>query len=145
MFGATFSYNVSMSETEDFLSEANVAILATVDSRARAHATPVWYLFEDGEIIINTGLNSQKHRNVEAHPDISLVIDRRTLPYYAVTARGRATIGPQMSEADRLRLAVRYLGEDIGRRYVEATAGEAAITIRLRPEKLIVFDARQRL
>ena len=134
-----------MTETEDFLAQPNVAILATVDSRNRAHGTPVWYLYEGGEIIINTGRGSQKHRNIEAHPDISLVIDRRTLPYYALTLRGRATIGPQMSEADCLRLAVRYLGEDIGRRYVEATAGEDAITIRLRPEKTIVFDARSRL
>ncbi len=132
-----------MSEKRDaFLKEANVAVLATVDAKGRAHAAPVWYLYDDGAFVISTGRGSQKHRNVEANPEISLVVDRRTLPYYAVTARGRAEIGQPLSNADRLRLAARYLGEDIARRYIEMTAGEDAITIRLHPRRFLEFDGR---
>lgn len=134
-----------MSEAEDFLKEANVAVLATVDAKGRAHATPIWYLYQDGTLVINTGRNSQKHRNVAANPEITVVVDRRTLPYFAVSARGRAEICPAMTEPERLELAVRYLGEELGRRYAEATSGEDAITIRLKPRRLIVFDARRRL
>ena len=134
-----------MSEMEDFLAQANVAVLASVDTKGRAHAAPVWYLYDDGVFVISTGRGSQKHKNVEANPEVTLVIDRREGLYYAVMARGRAEIGPAFSEEQRLRLATRYLGEEIGRAYVERTAGEDSISVRLRPRKQIVFDARARL
>ena len=38
-------------------------------------------------------------------------------------------IGPPLSDEQRLEMAVRYLGEDLGRRYVERTAGSDSITI----------------
>lgn len=126
----------------DFLREANVAILATVDGRGRPHAAPVWYLYENGEILVSTGRGSQKHRNIAGNAEVTVVVDRRTLPYYAVMAQGRAEIGQPLSPEDRMRLAVRYLGEDLGRRYVERTSGEDAVTIRLRPRKLIEFQGR---
>jgi PPOX class probable F420-dependent enzyme len=129
-------------EQRSFLSEANVAILATVDGRNRAHAAPVWYLYDDGEIVISTGRGSQKHKNIAANPEVTVVIDRRTLPYFALMVQGSAELGPALGESDRLRLATRYLGEEIGRRYVEFTSGEDAVTIRLRPRKIIEFNGR---
>ena len=56
--------------------------------------------------------------------------------------QGDAEIGPPLGDADRLRLAVRYLDEDLGRRYVERTTSEDAVTIRLRPRKVIEFNGR---
>src|SRR5437870_164729 len=102
---------------EVFLRESDVAVLATVDRRGRAHAAPIWYLYEDGEFVMSTGRGSQKHRNIEANPDVTLVIDRRSLPYYYLSARGGAEVGralekqhrridaPEMRVADALRLA----------------------------------------
>ena len=127
---------------DQFLSEANVAVLATVDRRGRAHAAPIWYLYDDATFIISTGRGSQKHRNVEANPNISLVIDKRVVPYYAVMASGQAEIGKPLTADERLRLAVRYLGEDIGPRYIERTSGEDSLTIRLKPTKLIEYNGR---
>jgi PPOX class probable F420-dependent enzyme len=129
-------------DQQSFLAEANVAVLASVGRSGGALAAPVWYLSEDGEIVISTGRGSQKHKNVAANPEITVVIDRRTLPYFALMAQGAAEIGPPLEEAARLRLATRYLGEEIGRRYVEFTSGEDAVTIRLRPRKVIEFNGR---
>ena len=128
-----------MSEQEEFLHEANVAVLATVGPGGGAHAAPIWYLYEDGVFIMGTGRGSQKHRNIERQPDVTLVVDRRTLPYYAATARGRAEIGPPLSEEERRRLAVRYLGEELAKAYLARTAGGDSVSIRLRPRKIIEF------
>ncbi len=133
---------MSEMEREELLKEPNVAVLATVGSGDRAHAAPIWYLYEDGEFIMSTGRGSQKHRNVEAHPDVTLVVDRRTLPYYAVMAQGRAEIGPRLADEDRLRMAVRYLGEELAKAYIARVSGEDSVTIRLRPRKLIEFSGR---
>jgi PPOX class probable F420-dependent enzyme len=131
-----------MSEMEDFLSGPNVAVLATVDPKGRAHAAPIWYLYEDGVFVISTGRGSQKHRNVEVNPEVTLVIDRREVPYFAAMARGRVEIGPGFSDEERLRLATRYLGERLARRYVESNPNEDSITIRLKPRRLIEFNGR---
>ena len=128
---------MSEQEREEFLKEANVAVLATVGGGGRAHAAPIWYLYEDGVFIMSTGRGSQKHRNVEAQPEITLVVDRRSLPYYAVMAQGRAEIGPRLADEERRRMAVRYLGEELARAYLERVSGEDSVTIRLRPRKLI--------
>jgi PPOX class probable F420-dependent enzyme len=128
--------------TEEFLAEANVAILATVDGKGRPHAAPIWYLYEDGALLMSTGRGSQKHRNVEANPEVTVVVDRRTLPYFAVMLSGAAEPGPPLNDEKRLEMAVRYLGPERAKRYVEMTKGNDSITIRLRPRKTVVFEGR---
>ena len=81
-----------MPDIDEFLHEANIAILSTVDKKGRHHALPIWYLYEDETFILSTGRGAQKHKNVEGNPEISLTMDKRTLPYYAVMVRGSAEI-----------------------------------------------------
>ncbi|MGH8246548.1 MAG: pyridoxamine 5'-phosphate oxidase family protein [Gammaproteobacteria bacterium] len=129
-------------EREAFLAESNVGVLATVDRRGLAHAAPIWYLYEDGVFLMATGRGSQKHRNIETHQDVTLVIDRRSLPYFAVMAPGKAEIGPPLSPEDRRRIASRYLNEEQTNRYLERMARQESVSIRLKPRKLIEFSGR---
>jgi len=132
---------MSEAEREEFLKQPNVAVLATVGP-AGAHAVPIWYLYEHGVFLMSTGRGSQKHRDLERNPNVTLVIDRRTLPYYAVMARGMAEVGPQLSDEERLRMYVRYLGEEMGRGYVARGSAEDSVSIRLTPRKLIEYHGR---
>jgi len=132
---------VSEAEREEFLKQANIAILATVGP-AGAHAAPIWYLYEDGVFLMSTGRGSQKHRDLERNPNVTLVVDRRTLPYYAVMVRGRAEIGPQLPDEERLRMYVRYIGEEMGRGYVSRGSGEDSVSIRLTPRRFIEYHGR---
>lgn len=133
---------MAQEDPEAFLAGSNVAVLATVDRRGRAHAAPIWYLYDDGVFIMSTGRGSQKHRNVEANPEVTLVVDRRTLPYYAVMAKGRIEIGLPLTGDERLRLVRRYLDEEQTRRYMERMSGQDSVSLRLKPRKLIEFTGR---
>jgi len=133
---------VTAEERDAFLAESNVAVLATVERRGRAHAAPIWYLYDDGVFVMSTGRGSQKHRNIEANPEVTLVVDQRTLPYYAVMARGAIEIAPSLSNDDRVRLVRRYLNEEQARRYMERTSGEDSVSLRLKPRKFIEFSGR---
>ena len=126
-------------DKETFLSEPNVAILATTGPGKRAHAVPVWYLYEEGRFIMSAGASSQKVRNIERQGEASLVVDRRDVPYYAVMVRGATEIGGPISEELRLRLAVRYLGDDMGRAYAAQRTGSDSVTIYLQPVSVIEY------
>ena len=126
-------------ERDRFLSEPHVAILATTGPGKRAHAVPVWYLYEEGRFIMSAGAGSQKVRNIERQGQATLVVDQREVPYYAVMVRGTAQIGPPISEELRLRLAVRYLGEELGRAYVARGTANDSVTIYLQPVNVIEY------
>jgi PPOX class probable F420-dependent enzyme len=134
--------------TEDqvrLLEQPHVAILATADSSGRPHAAPIWYLFEEGEIIMSTGRDSKKARNIAVNPQVVLVVDEKQPPYYAVMVHGRATIGDPLDAERRSRMAVRYLGEELAQKYLESTSdGDASITLRLLPESVVQYTGRAR-
>jgi PPOX class probable F420-dependent enzyme len=124
---------------EAFLQQAHLAVLATHGPGRRLHVMPVWYIYENGLFIILTGRGSQKHRNIERHQDVTLVIDRRHLPYYAVMVQGTATIGPTPSPELRHRMAVRYLGEERGTAYTARRLDADSVTIQVRPDKFVEY------
>lgn len=129
-------------QAKAFLSEAQVAVLATVDRQGRPHAMPIWYLYEDGVIIMSAGRGSQKHRNLERNPSATLVLDQRETPYYALMVRGTAEIGLPLSPEEHRRLSSRYLGEEAGARWAERTVDHDAISIRLTPEEWFEFHGQ---
>ena len=128
---------------EEFLKQPHIAVIATVDPRGQPHATPVWYLYQDGAFIIGIERGSRKHRYLEANPRVTVLVDRREPPYRFVMAQGRAEVVPSLSEELRFGLAVHYMGEEEGRRYFEETADIDFVTIRLRPLRFIEKDESQ--
>lgn len=129
-------------QAEVFLHEPQVAVLATVDRQGRPHAMPIWYLYEDGVVVMSAERGSQKQRNIERNPSATLVLDQRETPYYALMVRGTAAIGPPLAPEQHQRLAIRYLGEEAGRRYAERTIGHDTISIRLTPEDWFEFHGQ---
>lgn len=130
-------------DRERFLMEPNIAVLATQGADGQPHAAPVWYLYEDGEFMVATDKGGQKHKDVERSPKVTLVVDRRELPYHAVMVRGSAEVAPPLDDEQRLRLAIRYLGEELGRQYASQGAGDV-VTLRIRSAKFIEYKSPAR-
>jgi len=125
-------------DREKLLSDANIAILATVDNRNRPHGMPIWYMYQDGKFIMSAGKTSQKVRNVQRMGNATLVIDRREPPYHAVMIRGRAEIGPRPDDDWLFQLAIRYLGLERGEKYFQGL-GDDIVTITLHSDDVIEY------
>lgn len=99
-------------EVRKFLEEAHVAILATVSSKGRPQATPVWFMVEGDDLLVNTSRGRVKLRNLERHPYAALtVVDPRNA-YRWVQIQGKVARFDAASGArDIDRLSQRYLGK----------------------------------
>ena len=66
---------------ERFLTEgAKIAVLSTVDRRGHPRSAPVWYEWRDGALLILTGRDSLKWRNLLRAPRAAVCIDEREPP-----------------------------------------------------------------
>ena len=121
-------------ERETFVSAPNTAVLATVDSRGRAHAVPVWYLYEDGTFMVLTDRGSQKHKNALRAGRATLCIDDRR-SFKAITAEGLVEIQDPVAYETRLRLHTHYRGEEGGLKATANGAHERMVALVIRPER----------
>ncbi|HYM16032.1 MAG TPA: PPOX class F420-dependent oxidoreductase [Dehalococcoidia bacterium] len=119
-----------------FVQKPRIARLATTRPDGAPHIAPVWFRYEDGEFLVLTDRGSQKHCNVLADARAVLCIDDERPPYHTVLVRGRARIEDEPGPAWRLALAVHYLGEDGGLRYIEQSGNTDGVLLRIVPESI---------
>lgn len=123
-----------------FVAKPRIATLATVRADGSPHITPVWFRYEDGAFLVSIDRGSVKHRNVERDPRVELCIDdRERPPYHTVIVRGRARVEDAPSLEWRLALAVHYLGEEMGRRYIATRDNPHAVLLRITPDAITAW------
>jgi len=133
-------------EREAFLAETRVGIVSIPEAGRGPLAVPVWYTYEPGGAVrFVTGGESRKARLLRAAGRLSLCVQTETAPYRYVTVEGPATIGRPDFERDVRRTALRYLGEQMGETYLQATAGEreGAVLVTVRPQRWLSVDYRK--
>lgn len=118
---------------KQFVEQARIGRLVTIGPDSAPHVAPIWYVYDDGAFLILTDKTSLKVKNIKRDPRVVLCIDDEQPPYHYVIARGEASLHPALGADWRLALAVRYLGDQAGRRYVESTPATNEILIRLVP------------
>ena len=130
---------MTVAERESFLAAVHVGVLAVDEPGHGPHALPVWYLYEDGEVIIGIDGSSRKAALLRAAGRASLTVQTETAPYQYVSVEGPLVLEP--ATHDELALATRYLGAELGPWYVEHNPRtEDSLTVRVRPERWRTFD-----
>ena len=90
---------------------------------------------------MSLGADGVKTRLLAASGRATLCAQREDLPYAFVSVDGPVRIDAG-EEEERARLATRYLGE-LAPTYLEATASEQTVTVRLTPERWRTQDYAQ--
>ena len=100
---------MTVAERESFLAAVHVGVLAVDEPGRGPHALPVWYLYDDGEVLIGIDGSSRKAALLRAAGRASLTVQTETAPYQYVSVEGPVVLEPAMH--DELALATRYLGD----------------------------------
>jgi PPOX class probable F420-dependent enzyme len=134
--------SMTRAEREAFLKGVHVAVVAIPRPDAAPLTAPVWYRYENhGELWFSIAAGSQKDRALAVGLPITLVVQNETLPYAYVSVEGRvAEIRPTNDRRESLRMAERYLGAELGARYVEANSAEGSLRISIEPTRWLTVD-----
>ena len=137
------SLAMTRAERETFLADVHVGVLAVAEPGHGPLAVPIWYGYRPGgELWVVTGRDSRKGRLLAASPRVSLCVQTESPPYKYASVEGPVVfVGPSDRQRDVRPLAHRYLGRELGDRYLEATAGEEeSVVVRVRPERWLTVD-----
>lgn len=130
-------------ERRRFLDDKRVGVLSVAADNGRPPASvPIWYDYtSDGHIRINTGAGSRKARLIEQAGAVTLVVQREEPPYQYVVVEGTVvdTATPAPLEV-RQAIAVRYLGEEGGRAFVDGMGDSPSTLFTVRPDRWITAD-----
>jgi len=135
--------DVSMTpqEIESFLSEKNLARIATVRPNGAPHVTPVWYIWENNELLIPIIRGSVKESNIRQNSKVAATIDSDTSPHRAVIVEGTARIEGELRGEIEMRFYRRYLKPEDVERYLEFVhATSETLLIRVHPKRITSWD-----
>jgi PPOX class probable F420-dependent enzyme len=108
---------------EAFLNEKRFASLATINPDGSPHQTVMWYLLQDGKIMMNTARGRKKDLNMVRDPRVSICVEDG---YRFVTIAGTVELieDQPRAQADIYALAVRYYGQERADQMVQESFGK---------------------
>ena len=135
-------------ETESLLREAKIARFCTLNKDGTIHAAPVWYKYENGQIVLATPVGSRKARNIRRNGNVTILVDiseggvqpRCALIY------GKAEMQPWSEDriGEGVSLLEKYMPRDNAEPYAR---GLFKLTrwniVTVRPEHITSFDSNK--
>jgi PPOX class probable F420-dependent enzyme len=127
-------------ERERFVADVRIGVLAVANADGAPIQAPIWYRYEPGsELLFHTGRDSAKYAALIAAGRASVCVQREEYPYAYVTIDGPVAIDDAATD-ERTEIAVRYLGDELGHRYVSSTDGAQMVAVRITPERWLTAD-----
>jgi nitroimidazol reductase NimA-like FMN-containing flavoprotein (pyridoxamine 5'-phosphate oxidase superfamily) len=136
-------------ERQAFLAEAHIGVLSVADDNGRPPLTvPVWYAYQPGgNLTFFTGTEgrvARKSRLIERAGQLSLLVQRDTMPYRYVTIEGTVVQIDRPPAAEQvLAIVRRYLPEDYAQGFVKAELDNPSphfVLFTVRPDRWLSTD-----
>jgi nitroimidazol reductase NimA-like FMN-containing flavoprotein (pyridoxamine 5'-phosphate oxidase superfamily) len=129
-------------EREAFLADLHVGVIGIAAPGRGPVVVPIWYSYQPGEEIkLLTNKDSQKTRLLQEAGRFSLCVQNEAPPYQYVSVEGRIL---SIEEANHYRdlkpIAVRYLGQEGGEKYVQDTINDQELLVKMIPERWSTAD-----
>jgi PPOX class probable F420-dependent enzyme len=133
----------SEAERQEFLAAKHVGVLSVAAEDGRPPSSvPIWYGYAPGgNILVNTGSSSRKAKLIERAGAVTLVVQLEEPPYQYVVVEGTVVETTTPTPLDvREAIAIRYLGEEGGRAFVQGMDSQQTVLFTIRPDRWITAD-----
>ena len=129
-------------EREAFLADVHVAVVGISEENRGPLTVPVWYWYEPGgDVWFETQPDSRKGKLLHIGKRISLCVQDESPPYAYVSVEGPIIeIADEDRELHEIPMAIRYMGEQAGRKYIASLAPSEWKRYIMRPERWMTLD-----
>lgn len=112
--------------------------LSTVRADGSPHVAPVWFLLDGDEVVLNTGKETVKGRNLARDGRVALCVDDDRPPFHFVVLNGRARLSEDLDEVRHwaTRIAARYMGEDRAEEFGARNGVPGELLVRVAVDKV---------
>lgn len=104
--------SMSAAEVASFLEQGRILQVASLHPDGRPHLVPMWYVMEDGRVVFRSFNRSQKIRNLQRDPRLTVLVERGEaygeLQGVMIHGRARLVEDPGYVLAVYGRLAAKY-------------------------------------
>ena len=131
---------MTTAEKQSFLAAVHVGVLGIPRQDMGPLTVPVWYDYQPGgELWFITGQDSLKASLLARGTRISMCAQTEDPPYKYVSVEG-SILSLADPAGEGLPMAVRYLGEKMGKAYHAQNDDQANIVVRMLPQQWLAVD-----
>jgi nitroimidazol reductase NimA-like FMN-containing flavoprotein (pyridoxamine 5'-phosphate oxidase superfamily) len=141
-FGSIFSED----QTKDFLSKGRLnLLLGTIDDKGDPNVHPVWYLYENGKLYIETSKTAKKANNARSRSTVYFCIDDETMPYKGVRGKGIIKIldDPKKNIPIAEKIMIKYTGNlenEVAKFLMDGVKNGLSILLEITPKYFATWD-----
>ena len=132
---------LTQKEMEDFLRRPLIARLGTLNEDGTIHIAPIFFKYDQGEFILGTQCASQRVRNIQRNPNVTLLIDDTTPELMAVLVYGKAELDYENVVQKRTAIFEQYSAHEQAAQKAEGLCKKwPSVVIRIKPDRFVSFD-----
>jgi PPOX class probable F420-dependent enzyme len=128
-------------ELESFFEEAQFSRLATINEDGTVHIAPIFFKYDDGQILMATQDPSRKVRNIKRNNKVTVLIDTTDVPFKGALIYGTAELDYEDVISKRIAIFERRLSREDAETYAQRLSGKwECVIIRITPTRIASFD-----
>ncbi len=128
-------------ELATFFEQAHFARLATMNEDGTIHIAPVFFKFQDGQILMATQDPSRKVRNIKHNNQVTVLIDTTDVPFKGALVYGRAELDYEDVIPKRVAIFERRLSREQAETYARRLSNKwKCVIVRITPTRIASFD-----
>jgi nitroimidazol reductase NimA-like FMN-containing flavoprotein (pyridoxamine 5'-phosphate oxidase superfamily) len=132
---------LTQDELVAFLNEAPIARMSSMNPDGTIHSAPVYFKYDNGDILIGTQEVTRKVRNSRQNPKVTVLIDNQAPPYKGVVIYGEAKLDYEDVIAKRVAIFERYMPTENAQQLATGLANtHVPVIIRVKPSRMISYD-----
>jgi PPOX class probable F420-dependent enzyme len=131
-------------ELRELLVTAEIARIATANDDGTVHVAPMWFRYDEPDVLLGTQAVTRKVRNVERDPNVTVLVDVTSPTFVGAIMYGRAYVERDDAESRRTDIFSRFMDHDAAQGFAAKLAAKwEPVIIRFHPERVVTFDYRK--
>jgi hypothetical protein len=128
-------------ELVSFFEETTFARLGTINEDGTIHIAPIFFKYDNGQILMATQDPSRKVRNIKRNNNVTVLIDTTDVPFKGALIYGTAELDYEDVISKRIAIFQRRLSREDAETYAGRLSGKwKCVILRITPVRIASFD-----